>query len=78
VLAALERPPEAAAAFAEGLRVILPFAERYPQALLSLALALLTGYTDAVEQANLDLDPKLMAEAIRILGPHLMKEGASA
>jgi tetratricopeptide (TPR) repeat protein len=74
-LAALRRFPEAADSFATGLRTVLPYTERYPQALLGLTLSLLRGYLDALAKANLNPDPDLFAEAMRILGPHLTQQG---
>jgi len=77
-LAAMQRFPEAAEAFAIGLRAALPYAERYPQALHGLADSLLKEYTVAVQEADLDVDPELVAEANRILGPDDNQEGESA
>ena len=74
-LTALDRFGEAASAFADGLRTLLPDVERYPQALVGLAVGLVQGYARACEQAKLEFDSKLMAEAMRILGPYLEKQG---
>jgi hypothetical protein len=79
ILSGLRRAPEAAQAFAEGLRTTLPYVERYPQALVSLAAWLLPDYIMALRDANLDFDAELVAEAMRVLGPYLSTEkGASA
>jgi len=69
-LAACRRPAEAAAAFADGLRTVLPFAARHPQALADLCGALFSGYTTALREANLDPDSELVDQAMRILGSH--------
>lgn len=42
--------------------------QRYPQALLDLAAPLFQGYAAARQQANVNPDPELLAQATRILG----------
>lgn len=62
-----ERMAEAAAAFAEGLRLILPYARRYGPALAQLTAALTRGWLKA-EPAP---DEALVDEAIDFLRPFL-------
>ena len=74
-LAGLERFAEAAEAFSEGVRTILPYTEAYPEALVGLTEVLLSLYLDACRSAALAPDPDLMKEAARVLGPHIKPEG---
>ncbi|MFZ8843028.1 MAG: hypothetical protein ACO2PQ_03230, partial [Thermoflexus sp.] len=68
VLLGLGRSAEAAAAFAEGLRAILPFARALPAAFSGLASALLQGYLRACAEAGEAPDEALVAQARRAIG----------
>ncbi len=70
-LAGAESFGEAAEAFAEGLRTVLPYAERHPRALAELAVHLMRSYAATAEKAGQEPDLELVAGAMRILGPHL-------
>jgi tetratricopeptide (TPR) repeat protein len=65
VLLGLGRSAEAAAAFAEGLRAILPFARALPAVFSGLASALLQGYLRACAEAGEAPDEALVAQARR-------------
>ncbi len=70
VLLNLKRPKKAAAAFAEGLRTLLPILRRYPQAIGGLTDALptlLRGYRRASRLAGQEPDATLLAEIIPLL-----------
>jgi tetratricopeptide (TPR) repeat protein len=68
VLRGLGRSAEAAAAFAEGLRAILPFVRALPAAFGGLAGALLQGYLRACAEAGEAPDKALVAQARRAIG----------
>ena len=74
ILMALDRNAEAAGVFAEGVRLALQETERYPEALLPLALGLLRDYVSSCEAANVEPDSQLFQEAIRILSPYLEQQ----
>jgi tetratricopeptide (TPR) repeat protein len=67
VLRGLGRSAEAAAAFAEGLRAILPFARALPAAFSGLAGALLQGYLRACAEAGEAPDEALVAQVRRAI-----------
>jgi hypothetical protein len=62
VLQALDRPKEAASAFALGLQHIAPFYRALPQAFAGLAGALRRDYLQACRDAEAEPDPALLAE----------------
>ncbi len=64
----LERASEAAQAFAEGLRILIPHARRLPQAFGPLLQALLELYLRAAESAGQPPDEALVREAQAVLG----------
>jgi tetratricopeptide (TPR) repeat protein len=68
VLRGLGRSAEAAAAFAEGLRAILPFVRALPAAFGGLAGALLQDYLRACAEAGEAPDEALVAQARRAIG----------
>jgi hypothetical protein len=68
VLHGLGRHAEAAAAFAEGLRAILPFARAIPAAFGELAGALLEYYLRACKEAKQEPDWGLVEEVVRLVG----------
>jgi tetratricopeptide (TPR) repeat protein len=68
VLRGLGRPGEAAQAFAEGLRAILPFVRALPAAFGGLAGALLAEYLQACEEAKREPERGLVEEVRRALG----------
>jgi tetratricopeptide (TPR) repeat protein len=68
VLGGLGRSAEAAAAFAEGLRAILPFVRALPAAFGGLAGTLLQGYLRACAEAGEAPDEALVAQVRRAIG----------
>jgi len=67
VLRDMGRHDEAAAAFAEGLRAILPFVRALPAAFGGLAGALLKGYLQACQEAGEAPDAGLVEEVRRVV-----------
>ncbi len=67
ILLALARPAEAAAAFAEGMRLLLPFARNLPQAFAELLQALCEGYLCACRAAGQPPEETLVREATETL-----------
>jgi tetratricopeptide (TPR) repeat protein len=63
ILRGLGRHAEAIAAFAEGLRVILPLVQAFPTAFGERASALLQGYLSACEEAGETPDKTLVTQA---------------
>ena len=68
ILRGLGRHAEAAAAFAEGLRVIHPFVRASPAAFGELANALLQNYRGACEAVEETPDEALVAQARQAIG----------
>jgi len=68
VLRGLGRYTEAAQAFAEGLRAILPFVRALPAAFGKLTSALLEDYLQACEEAKQEPAWGLVEEVRRLLG----------
>jgi tetratricopeptide (TPR) repeat protein len=68
VLRGLGRSAEAAAAFAEGLRAILPFVRALPAAFGGLAGALLQDYLRACAEAEEAPDEALVEQVRRAIG----------
>jgi tetratricopeptide (TPR) repeat protein len=71
ILGELSQHSMAVSSLADGMRTILPEAEKYPQAYLSLCLALARNYFAAAEAAHIAPDSELLSEVMRIVGPHL-------
>ena len=71
MLVAVDHLSEAAVVFAAGLEAILPWAEKFPQALSGLGLALLKKYVSLLQTAGLKPDTGLLEKAASILGPYL-------
>ncbi|MEJ5240854.1 MAG: hypothetical protein WHS87_06630, partial [Anaerolineales bacterium] len=71
ILLALERLTEAAESFAEGARLLLPFARALPQAFSGLLRALLRDYLRACQAAGHAPQPALLQQATEILGKHV-------
>jgi hypothetical protein len=67
-LLGLGRAPEAREAFAEGLRILLPFVRKIPAAFREQADELLQGYLRACEEAGEAPDEALMEQARRAIG----------
>ena len=68
VLRGLKRPAEAAQAFAEGLRAVLPPFRAFPQAFPELAAALLQEYLQACQEAGEEPDAALVEGIAEDLG----------
>jgi len=76
VLLELGRHAEAADAFADGFREVLPSLEDRPRPpLVRQALLLCAGYLQATEKGGIERDWPLLARAMPILGPHLKESG---
>ena len=81
ILRGAERHGDAAASFAEGLRLILPYARRYGPALAGLTDVLAQGWVEASEAADLPPDETLMTEVLatlqKIAPPGAADDGAA-
>ena len=66
-LLSLGRAPEAREAFAEGLRILLPFVREIPAAFRERADELLQGYLRACAEAGEASDEALVAQARRAI-----------
>jgi hypothetical protein len=67
VLAGLERHPEAAAALAEGIRILQPQFEKLPDAFAPLMAALRQDYLQASQAAHIEPDLALLTPVVEIL-----------
>ena len=66
-LAELDRLPDSVAAAAESLRILAPFAQRYPDAYRSLGTATLHAYLARTKALAVDPDPDLLAAYAHLL-----------
>ena len=65
---ASNRPLEAAASFAEGVRRLTPFVQRLPEAFAGLAQGLIRDYRSSVDAANIELDASVLEPVEQVIG----------
>ena len=65
---ASNRPLEAAASVAEGIRRLTPFVQQYPGAFAGLANSLIREYRSSVDAANIEVDAAVLEPVEQVIG----------
>jgi hypothetical protein len=63
----MARHADAAASFAQGIRAMTPLFQKMPMAFAQITGQLSRDYLQAIEQAHLEIDEKLLAPVVEVL-----------